>query len=411
MSSYFSAASSFSRPDIVKMSNGLTIPSSMASAILYVYITGPRNSVTLRLASVRDTGESRGRVILGNYGEGKTHLLNTVFSMASNAGMAVSMISLSKETLANNLQVLYQKLIENTYLPGQVQPSFMHKVENLQLGSDKTKSLLLYSAVDLQTDRLHYVLKDFIASRDSDDHTVFENDIEGKLCTVGQIRQAHARFFGQKAEFKVAFDRNKDFFDYFGFISHLLKTIGCTGWVILFDEAELMGRISRKTRRKAYLNMAKFLNPPHSLDSVYTMYAFASSYIEDVITSRDEYEAIEMSEEPDDVKATIKSMLDRICAGDELARLSDEELYAAVKDIAELHTMAFGTERVDIDELFSVSDRAGYLLRTKVRAAIEYLDQVLQYGDAAAISSGKVDQENMEDTLQTLFPAGGAERI
>ena len=189
-------------------------------------------------------------------------------------------------------------------------------------------------------------------------------------------------------------------------ISHLLKILGCTGWVILFDEAELMGRIARKTRKRAYLNVAKFLNPPHYLDSVYTMYAFASSYIEDVITSRDEYGSIEMGNDPDDVKTVIISMLDKISHGDELVRLSDDELLASVKEIAALHTKAFGTKNVDIDEIFAIADKAGYLLRTKVRAAIGYLDQMLQYGEVEDISSGKIDAGDIaeEDTLQTLFP-------
>ncbi len=55
------------------------------------------------IENVRSTGESKGNVIVGKYGEGKTHLMNTVFSMASEKNMVVSIISLSKETPANNM--------------------------------------------------------------------------------------------------------------------------------------------------------------------------------------------------------------------------------------------------------------------------------------------------------------------
>ncbi len=50
------------------------------------------------LDAVREDGKSSGRIISGKYGEGKTHLLNTVFNIAHANNMVVSVISLSKET-------------------------------------------------------------------------------------------------------------------------------------------------------------------------------------------------------------------------------------------------------------------------------------------------------------------------
>lgn len=363
------------------------------------------DSIADDIAAVAESGHSNGRIILGNYGEGKTHLLNTVASMAMAQGMAVSMLPLSKEAPANNLQTIYQKLIGNTFLPGQVQPGFLYKAENFQLNSEKTKSALLYAATELGSDRLYYVFKDFLASRDSEEHSAFEADLRGRLTTVGMIRQCYARFFGEKPEFKTKFERSKHFFDYFGFMSHLLKIIGCKGWVILFDEAELIGRLGRKSRKKAYLNMSRFLTPPHSLDSVYTVYAFASSYPEEIINGKDEYGALELGEDNPADKDAIKFVLDRICNGDMLARLTPDELRSSIDEIAQLHSKAFGTPDVDLDDLFKAADGAGYLLRTKVRAAIEYLDQVLQYGAAGKVTSTTVEKEDLseDDSLKDLF--------
>lgn len=383
--------------------------SGIASRSVGEYFSSSRgdllDSISDSLLKVREEGTSASRIILGNYGEGKTHLLNTIASMAVSSGMAVSLISISKEAPANNLSLLYTKLIENIWLPGQIQPGFMHRLENIQQNSEKAKSILLSAATELNTDRLYYVFKDYLASRDSDENSIFENDIRGILATQGQIRQVYARHYGEKPVFKTKFERPVHFFDYYAFISHVLKAIGCTGWVILFDEAELIGRLGRKSRFRAYQNMAKFLNPPKSLSSVYTVYAFASSFLEDVITGRDEYGYLELSQESDDVKAQISAVLDRIINGDVLAKLTEEELRSSIEDIAELYKAAFSTLEVNYDDLYRVASSSGFLLRTKVRSAIEYLDQMLQYGDPGMISTQSLTEQNLkeDDCLKNLF--------
>ena len=48
-----------------------------------------------RLDAVCEDGISGGMIITGKYGEGKTHLLNTVFNMAHSNNMVVSHLSIS----------------------------------------------------------------------------------------------------------------------------------------------------------------------------------------------------------------------------------------------------------------------------------------------------------------------------
>ena len=83
---------------------------------------GMMRKINDRLDRILETGKSDGMIFTGRYGEGKTHLLNTVFNRASAANMVVSMISIGKETPIDKPYLLYQKLIANTYLPGAVQP-------------------------------------------------------------------------------------------------------------------------------------------------------------------------------------------------------------------------------------------------------------------------------------------------
>ena len=50
-------------------------------------------------------GVSNSMVIKGKYGEGKTHFLNSVFSMAQENNMVVSFVALGKETPANKIDI------------------------------------------------------------------------------------------------------------------------------------------------------------------------------------------------------------------------------------------------------------------------------------------------------------------
>ena len=80
------------------------------------------NRIRSRMEAAEATGQADGMIFRGSYGEGKTHMLNTVFSMAAEQNMIVSYVSLGKETPMDKLHLLYARIIANTYLPGKKQP-------------------------------------------------------------------------------------------------------------------------------------------------------------------------------------------------------------------------------------------------------------------------------------------------
>ena len=105
--------------------------------------------ISNRLDAVCEHGKSGGMVISGKYGEGKTHLLNTVFNLAHSDNMVVSYLSLSKETPMDKLYLVYQKLVQNTYLPMRRQPGFMQELEKISANSPAANEMLLYAAKHL----------------------------------------------------------------------------------------------------------------------------------------------------------------------------------------------------------------------------------------------------------------------
>lgn len=51
---------------------------------------------------------------------------------------------------------------------------------------------------------------------------------------------------------------------------------------------------------------------------------------------------------------------------------------------------------------WNCTEAGGYLLRTKLRGAIELLDQLYQYGEVGNIRIGRLDDESLEEELPDL---------
>lgn len=357
--------------------------------------------ISERMEKTAASGRSGGMVITGKYGEGKTHLLKTAFNMAHEKNMVVSYISLSKETPMDKLPLLYQKIVTNTYLPNHIQPGFLQELEKLTPNSSVGSNLLLYAMKNLQTDKLYYLLRSYMSTDDPDERFQMQADLEGDVISNAALRKIYKRLFGETVKFNVNFTKTKHIWDYYCFMSHLFRELGYDGWVILVDETELMGRLGKKARLNGYRNMAEFLLGKNDLKSVFTMFAMSASYIEDVIEGKHEYanldEAFPGNTEP---METVLGMLED---APQLHPLTQEEICNVFTRVIDFHARAYGwSPNVSVGTLMEAAKNGGYLLRTKIRYAIEYLDQLYQYGDAGSNQVSELSAESFEEESVSL---------
>ena len=345
-----------------------------------------------RLDAVSEQGKSSGMIISGKYGEGKTHLLNTVFNLAHSNNMVVSWLSLSKETPMDKLYLVYQKLIGNTYLPKRQQPGFMHELEKISSNSPVANEMLLYAAKQLETDKLYYLFRSYLNTEDSDEKFLLQADLEGDFIANVPLKKIYKRIFNQTVKYNVNFTKTKHCRDYFSFMGHLFTQMGYHGWVILIDETELMGRLGKKARLNAYRNMADFLLPEKCPESTFSIFALSASYAEDVIEGKHEYENLAMiyPEAPEPAK----TVLDMLSRAPQLLPLTRDEIHEILYKIQDFHGKAYEwTPGLSIDSLTEATQSGGYLLRTKIRAAIEFLDQLYQYGKAGKTTINELGEE------------------
>jgi len=351
------------------------------------------------MEDVKSSGKSKGIVFTGKYGEGKTHLLETMYSMAEEQNMVVSYLSLSKEAPFDKPYMLYQKLLANTSLPHHDQPGVMDQLFTCSAGSNLAKEMLLFASRELETDKLYYLFNLYLNSEDTDARYQMAADLEGDFMSNETLKQLYSQVMHKKIKYNTNFVKTKHMNDYFSFLSHLFLQMGYDGWVVLFDEAELIGRLGRKTRAKAYRNMATFLDPGPSLEKTFTLFAFSDSYQEEVIVSRNEEEEIKryFLHEGDDM--LIPAALNAICKAKRLPALTENDICGIIEKIILLHGKAYGwNPTVSAEQVTGTIQSHGFLLRTKIRSAIEYLDQLYQYGNIEEATIGKLQTGDISES-------------
>ena len=381
------------------------VPSREVGAYFSESRPGMTQKIQSRIEDVRNNKKSDGMLITGRYGEGKTHMLHMVFQHATATNMVVSYVSLGKETPIDRPYLLYRKLMANTYLPGAAQPGFRQKLEAMTQGSGVSGEMLAYAAKNLETDKLYFLLKAFLGTQEEEERFAFLSDLEGDFASMALIKRSYRRVTGTPAKPNQTFSKTKHCMDYFYFMSHLFQQWGYDGWVILLDEAELLGRFGKKTRAKSYVRLMDFLHPSPQMEGVFTLGAFSASYVEDVIDKKNEIaNAEEAFSDDEEMQKKAKEGINRIISAPELVPLTTDEISHVLMSIQKLHGQAYDWHPdVSVAAIRKATEAGGYLLRTQIRAAIEFFDQLYQYGEAGATKITELGKETFEEDVPELF--------
>ena len=340
-----------------------------------------------------EQGHSSGMIIRGRYGEGKTHLLNTVLSMAYERNMVVTMLPLSMEIPMDKLHVLYPAIVSHTYLPGREQPGFLDRMRGLSVTAPQSLELQEFARDQLDCDKLYYLFRAYLKNLDNDEaEFVLRADLEGSFMSTAAVKKIYRSTFHEIAKTRVKFAKTQHTMDYLFFLSRFFQMMGYQGWVILFDEAELMGRLAKKARMNFYRSMASFLIPDSRLANTFSLFAFTDSYVSEVIEHKHDWRNLEelFPEDPEPMRSVMK----QIEQSNQLVPLTRDEVRQVIRRIRDFHAAAYDWQPEESeDELLRVADNSGYLLRTRLRAVIEMLDQEYQYGSTQKISVGELQKE------------------
>ena len=114
-----------------------------------------------------------------------------------------------------------------------------------------------------------------------------------------------------------------------------------------------------------------------------------------------EYENLE-AVYPDEIEPA-KTVLDLLAKAPQLLPLTTEEINEVLYKIQDFHGKAYNwTPNLPVSSLVESAQSGGYLLRTKIRAAIEFLDQLYQYGKAGKTTINELGEETFTEDVPSL---------
>lgn len=206
--------------------------------------------------------QAPGLLIGGSFGEGKSHLLEYLQHIAIEENFVCSKVVISKETPLHDPVKLYRYAIDTAMVPckrGSALPEIAARLDpaneayikldtwlhspNSKLNSRFPATLFLYSRMGNNME-----LRDRIISFWS-----------GDPLGTGEIKK-YLRECGEKATYKIEKVNLRDLaIQRFQFTPRLMAAAGYSGWVLLIDEIEMIGRYTFRQRAKSYAELARWM--------------------------------------------------------------------------------------------------------------------------------------------------------
>lgn len=212
--------------------------------------------------SVEKGWTTKGMLVEGGFGTGKSHLLESLQQMALEQNFVTSRVVISKETPLYNPALMFRAAIESAVIPQRRGEALMEVTRGLQFQSPRfaqfsewvnrqggeidarfAATLLLYERMINDPELSHRILRFWAGDPLSDG----EIKRYVKACDSGMTYR-----FDKLTSAEMALQRLK-------FVSRLMVAAGYSGWILLIDEAEIIGRYSFKQRAQSYAELARWM--------------------------------------------------------------------------------------------------------------------------------------------------------
>jgi hypothetical protein len=347
--------------------------------------TGLLDRVAGRHASA---AESRGLLLGGGFGGGKSHLLTHFGHLAMSAGFAVSTVVISKETPLHDPAKTFRAAVDTAVDPSRAHGVLASAASLLDPDTPRYSELSRWvnspaSGLDERfaaTLLCHERLRggDIPGSDETADALV--RFWGGDPLRVSDLRRA-LKSVGAAGLYSFTPITARDLArQRFRFAAALLRAAGHEGWVVLFDEVELIGRYSLLQRGRSYAELGRWLTGQEGDRDLQLIPVFAMTddFEAAVLTGKNDRTDIpaklraKQSPEWDETAALAEAGMRRIEHDMVLlAPPDDAELDRAYNALKKLHADAFGWSPPDVAGL----ERLGATrMRQYVRAWINEWD-------------------------------------
>lgn len=329
-------------------------------------------------------GAASGLLLGGGFGAGKSHLLEHLARMALDGGWTVSRVVISKETPLYDPAKVFRAAADSALRAGQARPAVIEAAMALDLDGRAYAELLRWAASSGSelNERFPATLALFAHLRERD--AAFAETIlrfwSGDPIAVPELRRRLKEIGEQRpvlppvAAAELARQRLR-------FAARLLTAAGSPGWLVLFDEVELIGRYSLLQRARSYAELARWMRGEHGNGvPIASVFAMTDDFEAEVIRSRNDQDLVptklRAKDTPEATALAAAAQVGMRIIDREMHLLTppdDVELKQAYDRLRELHGRAFGWQPPDVAGL----ERLGATrMRQYVRAWINEWDLV-----------------------------------
>lgn len=246
--------------------------------------------------SFADGKQTPGILISGDFGSGKSHLLEHMKHLALEANFVCSKIVISKETPLYDPAKLYRAAIQSAVVPGKRGSPLTEIVEGFGQKSEGFPQLLV--SLRRRDPGLASIFAAtvfvFAETLDPEIRNRIISFWAGDPIRLGELR-SWLRAHGETASYDLEPVSARELaLQRFRFTPRLIAAAGYSGWLLLIDEVELIGRYSFKQRARSYAELARWMGKleGESFPGLSAVLAITSDFARAVLDEKNDEEAI-----------------------------------------------------------------------------------------------------------------------
>ena len=251
----------------------------------------------------RNGRRGRASMLLGaGFGEGKSHLLTHLGHLATAAGFVVSTVVISKETPLHDPAKVLRAAVESAVAPDGARDVVAEAAASLDRDGPGYAELLRWlrgPGRDMNerfdaTLLLHQRLGSDAPGVDEEFLDTIVRFWSGDPMPMPDLRR-QLKAIGEAGTFTFSPVKIRDLArQRLRFLPRLLRAAGHTGWVVLFDEVELIGRYSLLQRGRSYAELARWLDgdPGNDGEPLVVVAAMTDDFETAVLSGKDDREGL-----------------------------------------------------------------------------------------------------------------------
>jgi hypothetical protein len=239
---------------------------------------------------------SRSLLIGGGFGAGKSHVLEHLATLARDRGFVVSRIVISKETPLHDPAKVLRAAIESAVLPGGAEDAVPEAAAALDTDTPAYAEFLHWVSTSGAVDErfaLTLSLLPRVRTSDADFAELIVRFWSGDPISTTELRR-QSRRVGRSRPSLPAVPARQLARQRFRFLARLFAAAGYEGWVLLFDEVELIGRYTPLQRGRSYAELAGWLraDPDDPASPMVSVVAMTDDFDAAVLTAKGDHRAI-----------------------------------------------------------------------------------------------------------------------